>query len=325
MKKENNVNNKDYSFEELQEIAFNFALYKTGSYDLANEVVSQTMSLFILKNNTINIKNKKNWVLKTCNNFWLKAIYSKKRTQKIYNKYINNTLTRFQKYQPNENDNSEINSAFHESLKKLSEQELNTILFYYKCNNNISEMSKYIDVSYATLRQQISRIKRKIKAESLKQLGAFASKKVVTPQLNNLIRKFLNRFKTNLENKTLHKMYYYFSDKDLKNYNPDLEIDKIMDYDIRIIDSKYKVWVFYTDKNSNPESFYIEFFIDERNHLKIVTPPTKTKTFIRLKTNSDEGQKLLKLLNKYPESKTGIKNIPPELLEEIINNIKNKK
>ena len=185
-------------------------------------------------------------------------------------------------------------------------------------------MSKYLDISYTTLRQKISRIKRKIKAETLKELGAFASKKVVTPQLNNLIRKFLNRFKTNLENKTLHKMYYYFSDKDLKNYNPDYDIEKIIDYEIELNKSIYKVWVFFKNKKNESDSFFIEFYINEKNFLKIITPPTKPKQFIKIETNSLAGKKIKELLDKYPPDKSGKSQIPPELLEEIINNIKNK-
>ncbi|MBC8385848.1 MAG: hypothetical protein H8E57_10075, partial [Candidatus Cloacimonetes bacterium] len=170
-----------------------------------------------------------------------------------------------------------------------------------------------------------SRIKRKIKAETFLAIGKVTTKKIITPQLNNQIRKFLDRFKENLEKNTLNKMYYYFSEKKLDNYNPDFYIDKILDYEIELTNSIYKLWVFFESKENKRDSFFIRFFIDKNNYLKIKTPPQRPEKHIVISTDSEEGRKLLKLINDYPENKEGFYDIPTGQLEDIINKLEEKK
>ena len=196
--------------------------------------------------------------------------------------------------------------------------ELKTIFYYFQCHENMKEMHANIEVSYVTLRKQLSRIRNKLKAETFKRLGYIGSKRIVTPQLNNLIIKFLRRFKKNLEAGTIEKMYYYFSKVDLKNYNPTYEMKEILDYDINLNDSIYKAWVFYNNKHNVIDSFYIEFFVDDKNHLKIVTPPTKTKKMVVINKDSIEGKQIRKLLDTFPIDKSGRPKIPEEEMDRII-------
>jgi hypothetical protein len=185
-------------------------------------------------------------------------------------------------------------------------------------------MHNTIGGSYATIRKRVSRIKNKLKAETYRNLGFIGTKMIVTPQLDNLIYQFLLRFKKNLENNTLGKMHYYFSEVDLKNYNPSYEIKKILDYDIELNDSIYKAWVFYNNKFGTYDSFHIEFFIDNKNHLKIVTPPTKTKKMFVFEQESEEGKQIRKLLDTFPIDKSGRPKIPEEEMDKIIKQFEEK-
>ena len=119
-------------------------------------------------------------------------------------------------------------------------------------------------------------------------------------------------------------MYYYFSEIDLKNYNPALEIKKILDFDIDIEDKIYRVWVVYLNKNDVGDSFFIEFYIDDSNYLKVIKPPTKLKKVTRIDETSIEGKKILELLNNYPIDKSGRPKIPPEEIEKILQQYKKK-
>ncbi|RLC53037.1 MAG: hypothetical protein DRZ79_00135 [Candidatus Cloacimonadota bacterium] len=307
--------------EKFQNLAFKYALYKLEEEEAAKEVASQTLSLFILKSDKIeNIKSKQ-WIISTCKTFCKEFFRKNTKRRKNEFKFRNDILEKI-RYKDNNETNEALIHAYNESYNTLSNKELKLILFYFQCGESVSEMHALLGGSYSTLRQQISRIKRKLKAETFKKLGYIATKKIVSPQLNDLITKFIQRFKDNLEKNTLYKMYYYFSEKDLKNYNPDYDIEKVMDYEIELNNSIYKVWVFFKNKKQESDSFFIEFYINEKNFLKIITPPTKPKKFIKLKTDSVEGKKIKQLLNQYPPDKSGKSQIPSALLEEIINQIK---
>ena len=232
-------------------------------------------------------------------------------------------LQRISNHPGYENDGL-LHDAFKESFKSLNDMELKTIFYYFQCNENIKGMHNNIGGSYATLRKQISRIKNKLKAETFKRLGYIGSKRIVTPQLNNLIIKFLRRFKKNLEAGTIEKMYYYFSKVDLKNYNPNYEIKEIFGYDVDLNDSIYKAWVFFNNKHNLMDSFYIEFFIDDKNHLKIITPPTKTKKIVVINEDSIEGKQIKKLLDTFPIDKSGRPKIPEEEIDKIIKQFEEK-
>ncbi|MCK4654778.1 MAG: sigma-70 family RNA polymerase sigma factor [Candidatus Cloacimonetes bacterium] len=314
----------DKKLTEYQKLAFNYALYRVGNFEAANDIASQTISLFLLSFEKTQNNNAKGWIINTVKNYCKKYFYLKQKENQKKNSYRENLIQELDILNSHEYDES-LKEAFQESFKALNDQELRIILYFFQCNENIKEMYNVINGSYPALRKQISRIKRKLKAETFRRLGIIGTKKIVTPQLNDVIIKFLQRFKENLENNTLEKMYYYFSEVDLKHYNPSYEIKNILDYDIDLIDSVYKVWVIYKNKEDIGDSFYIEFFVDSKNHLKIITPPTKPKKLIKIASDSEEGQKILTLLKNSPiDKKTGRPKFSSEELEKILQQIEDK-
>jgi len=308
--------------QEMQKIAFDYALYRTGNVDVSEDISSQTISLLLLSYN--NKSNLKRWVISTAGNYCKKYFSKYSKEKKNKEKYGSEIYEKLTESSSLESD-LELTIAFKESFNTLTEVELQIILYYFKCNENIKEMHENLELSYDALRKRISRIKSKLKAETYRRLGFFGTKRIVTPQLNNLIVKFLKRFKENLENNTLRKMYYYFSDIDLSNYEQNIKIKKIIEYDIELVNSIYKAWIFFDNIQNIAECFYIEFYVDENNHLKIITPPTKKKKLVVIETDSEEGKKLSELLMKYPEDKTGRPKIPKEEIEKILQQFKDKK
>ncbi|MFC1898205.1 sigma-70 family RNA polymerase sigma factor [Candidatus Cloacimonadota bacterium] len=310
----------DKEIQNFYKISFDYALYKTSNVDAAEEISSETISLFLLsyKTNT----NIRRWIINTTKNYCKKYFAKSSNQHKNAKKYRADLI---EKITPNNIENNmELNNAFKEAFESISDQELNLILYYFQCNESIKMMHENLDISYDALRKQMSRLKQKIKAETNLRLGFIGSKRIVTPQLNNLIIKFIKRFKENLENDTINKMYYYFSEIDIKKYNESFDIKKVFDYDIELNESIYKVWVFFEDKNQNIDSFFIEFYVDNNNHLKIITPPTRTKKVIVIEPDSSEGQMLKELINQFPIDKTGHPKIPKEELEKIIKQFEEK-
>ena len=310
--------------KELQKLAFNYALYRTGNYDASNDIASQSIGLFLLKYDTIKKENYQGWIILTCKNYCNTYFKKQKKSNKFENENKNDILNEIYKQADIECDEI-LKDAFRESISSLQDKELRLILFYFQCDQNIAEMHKMVEDSYAGLRQKISRIKRTLKAKTFMKLGTIYTKKIVTPQINSLIMIFLARFKKNLENNSLYKMHYYFSKVDLKNYNPDYSIKKIINYEIEINDSIYTVWIFFKNKQNKLESFFIRFFINDKNHLKIITPPTKPKRSVNIKVNSNEGKLIKELLKKYPAKRDGSMGVPSELIAQIMKKVEEKK
>ncbi len=315
------MNYTEKQLEEYNKAAFGYALYLTGNVDAANDIASQTISLFLLsfKGNS----NEKGWIINTVKNYSNKYFEKINLENKQVRTYREELVEKIYGQVEYERDES-LKEAFRDSFEALNDHELKSLFYYFQCNENIKKMHDNIGGSYATLRKQISRIRNKLKAETFKRLGYIGSKRIVTPQLNNLIIKFLRRFKQNLEAGTIEKMYYYFSEVDLKNYNPTYEIKEILDYDIDLNDSIYKAWVFFKNKHNLINSFYIKFFINDKNHLKIVTPPTKTKKMVIIEQKSEEGKQIRKLLDTFPIDKSGRAKIPEEEIDKIIKQFEEK-
>ena len=315
------MNYTEKQLEEYNKAAFGYALYLTGNIDAANDIASQTISLFLLsfKGNS----NEKGWIINTVKNYSNKYFDKIKLENKQVRTYYEELVQKIYGQAEYERDES-LKEAFRDSFETLKDHELKTLLYYFQCNENIKEMHNNIGGSYATIRKRISRIKNKLKAETFKRLGYIGTKKIVTPQLNDQIIKFIQRFKMHLENGTLDKMYYYFSEVDLKNYNPTYEIKEILEYDIDLNDSIYKAWIFYKNKHNVIDSFHIKFFVDVKNHLKIVTPPTKTKKVFVIEPESEEGKQISKLLDTFPIDKSGRPKIPEEEMDKIIKQFEEK-
>ncbi|MBC8385195.1 MAG: hypothetical protein H8E57_06720 [Candidatus Cloacimonetes bacterium] len=143
------------------------------------------------------------------------------------------------------------------------------------------------------------------------------TKAIVSPELNDVLYIFLTRFKDHLENKTLHKMCYYFSKVDLKEYRESIRIKSVEDYEIALVDSGYDIIVIYWNYIVERKYFGFRFNI-ENKHLKITVPPQIRQPAVTLENNSDNARKLKKLLHLYPPDKTGKSTIPEELLEALI-------
>lgn len=307
-----------YSEQEIQSLkksAFNYALYSTENMEVANDISSEALALFILSADKIS--EPAGWVLNTTKNYCKKYFDSSKRNQNIEKNYRNEIFNSMGERPKLESD-EELRRAFKKSFEVLSQNELKTIMFYFQCNESIKLLHENIGGSYQALRAKISRIKRTLKAETYKRLGYYGSKKIVTPQLDNQIVKFLKRFKNNLEAGTLEKMYYYFSEVDLSNYKKDIHIKEILEYEIELVNSIYKAWIIYHDYSDVIQAFIIKFRINEKNMLKILSPPAPSKKAISIDIDSDMGTILTELLEKYPPDKSGQQTIPAEMIEKLL-------
>ena len=298
-------------------LAYNYALYKVGSLEVAEDIASQTIYSYLLKRDRIVNENHEGWIVNTSKNYCNQYFELKKKEDELHKSLkrnvaeelhvkINSSLDFLGQEKIN------ISDAVNDAKDTLSKKELETYVFYLQCERNIKKMQRITKGSYPALKQKISRINRKIKAETFQKLGVIATKKIITPQINNVITKFLLRFKENLENNTLEKMYVYFTSENLEKYNPDFHIEKVLDYEVQLKDSIYSIHVVFTNKQGRDESFYFSFLVNN-NYLKIVVPPTPHKTHYQI--SEEDGKRILELLDKYPEDSSGVHSFPDEELK----------
>ncbi len=318
MKVDNNelVNYKNFVYD--------YAVYRIGNEDVAKDVTSETITTFLLSHNQIVEENVKGWLINTAKNFCHRYFDKLKHKQNKEKKYREKFVTNLNKQLKIEKD-TDLYKAMNESLHSLKDEELRFILYYYQCGQSIKKMDEILDISYATLRKKLSIIRKILKAETFRKLGAIATKKIITPKLNDQIIKFLKRFKENLENGTLDKMYYYFSEVDLNNYDPSLEIDSISDYEVQLNDSVYKVWIIFNKQNGESASFFIEFFIDEHHHLKIITPPRKPKRVFKMNSSTKLGEKIKEIVLNAKINKREISEFSNDEIEQILKQLNNDK
>ncbi|MCK4956711.1 MAG: sigma-70 family RNA polymerase sigma factor [Candidatus Cloacimonetes bacterium] len=312
----------NYTDEELnnyQKSAFDFTLYQIRNIEASEEISMQVISLFLLQYDKI--ENPQGWIINTSKNYCKKYFYKNKKEQKLTNSIHQELSNHIEKF---EDENSELNEAFKESYQELNETELSTLVYYFNCDKSIKQMHLNTGEAYSTLRKRISRIKNKLKAETFRRLGYYGSKKVVTPQLNDLIKAFLKRFKQHVENDSLNKMFYYFSKIDINKYNFEFDINKILDYEISLNKSIYKTWVGFKDSNNIPKSFKMSFLIDEKNYLKIVSPPKLIEQMKILHIKSTKGQELINILNIVPDDLSGHPNLTKEKMDKLLKEYNNR-
>jgi len=297
-------------------LAYNYALYKVGSIDAAEDIASQTIYSYLLKREKIENNNHEGWIVNTSKNYCNQYFDRLKAEKKLQYDMMGNMAGELQSkiYESLDfvdNEKNEFLDAVNTAKDTLSPKELQTYILYLQCEANVQRMENIIGESNEVIRQRISRINRKIKAETYKKLGVITTKKILSPQINDIIKKFLLRFKSHLENNTLNKMFYYFSKKDISNYHPTFDIKEVLDYEVDLDDSIYTIHVVFTNKKNESESFYFTFTI-ENNALKVLQPPTPHQEHFRV--GIEDGEMILNLLDKYPEDSTGIHQIPDEEL-----------
>ena len=303
-------------FEEVRNLSYKRALYMTSDYNISEDIANQTTSLFILKQKKIPKNEIRKWSIFTTNNFVKKFFTKQKKQNEQFKKNKEHIITKLY------DDNSvtydkKLRKAYKEALKSLTEEQKNTMILYYQVKENYDLMHEITNISKPALRKRISRIKKKINAETYLNLGYVISKKIVTPEMNDLIYHFLRSFKKNLENNTLKKMYYYFSSSNIKAFSHTIKIKEIIEYEIELTDKIYQLWVIYKDFKNVINSFTFKFTV-VKNHLKIVSSIQKIPKMYSFSKDDIIAKKTHELLKLYPPDEKGKLTVPDEVINELL-------
>ncbi|HEX38180.1 MAG TPA: sigma-70 family RNA polymerase sigma factor [Candidatus Cloacimonetes bacterium] len=316
-RKVNSQKEEDRFLQELYSLAYRTARSLVSSLEVAEDIASQTIYYYLLKRDQLGDINHKGWIVTTCKNY-SKQYFNKLEAEKNFRKDITVNVAdelRSKIYSSldfSAQERDELLTAIDIARNKLSEKELRTYLLYLDCENDIHKMQEITGEKNATLRQRISRIKRKIKAETYIKLGMIATKKVLNPQVNDDIKKFLISFREHLDSNTIDKMFYYFSKKKNGGIVYHFDIKEVLEFEVQLQDSIYTIHVIFNNKNDRKESFYFTFMMD-KNYLKVLQTPTPHTFHQRVK--AEDEAKIIALLEKYPEDDQGIHRVPDDELE----------
>lgn len=302
----------DSYVQQQYQAAYNFALYKLGNSGHAEDVAAQTVNLFILKSGSISPDKFSSWIRSTCLNYCRKY-YDNKKRENFLQKGLREDLVNFFGVE----HDSDLTESFRKSMEGLDELETRSLVLYFNCGQNIKKMSDVTGESHDSLRKRVYRIKMKLKAETYKNLGYIATKKIVVPKLHEAIIQFVRRLKKNIEENTIDKMFYYFSESNTQNYQPDFDIDKIKDYEVILCDGKYKIYLFYLDSKQQMNNITFSFFLNEKNQLKISGLPKQQRKIAKLPKGTETANELSSFLKSFPENRQGLIKIPPEIMMKL--------
>lgn len=316
-------NKKIFSNEEVEHLSYCYALYKTRNISQSRQIAKETVGLFILNNIEGEIKGIRGWIFTTTQNKCYEYFRDNKKTNKIADRYEQKLM--FESHLDIAERDENLHNAYKKACLNLNENQLQTMILYRQCNRDYQLMHMISGVSVCALYKRTDRIRKKLRAETNLNMGVICTIKIVTPDLDNVVYKFLTGFKKHIEGNTLHKMNRYFSKQVLQSYQETFDIKAIDNYEIELDKDEYKVYVTYDNYNDETEVFEIGFKIKNRR-LKITKPPKKKEDAVVLPKNSPYAKALFKLMNLYPPDPSGKSTIPKDLLDNLVakyNNSKN--
>jgi RNA polymerase sigma factor (sigma-70 family) len=172
-----------------------------------------------------------------------------------------------------------LSEVLQQNKMTLKESDQELLQKYITESRKIRQVAIKKGISYSTLRKRIYRLKKEIQAEYNKQHGMIASHAIVGAKLHENILNFIKKFKKALETNSLEKMKLYFRECEIPPKIPNIKINKVLDYEIRLLDKhKYELFVPYRNSNNEMSGFTTIFEIYNENSIKIVEfpkPPSK--------------------------------------------------
>lgn len=307
-------------YYEIRERAFNTALKRTVNYDIAEEISQIVCLKYLLEmEKKKQIDNAILWAFAVTKNEISKYYNEESRQKKMIHKKtideinnnkieLNNQKIGFEEF---DSDTSGINQLTLEEAKTLlNKQDFRIFKLILKYGKDNSKIAKSLNVKKTQVGDIIYRVKRNLKAKKLLKEGFVASKNIIDYDTNKKIIYFIKKFVEKIKNDdlaSLHK-YFEFCDKQI----PKIDVVKTLDFNVRLIEKdKYKLFVSYLDSSEKINVFYLTFYIDKKNYIKILSFTKSPKLIKKINLTETELLKKLKPLHKgsLQESKKEIKDI----------------
>ena len=171
-------------------------------------------------------------------------------------------------------------------------------------------------INHNTLRKRISRLKRDLRADYHLRHGMDASKEMLNSRLYENILYFIRQFKKAVQENSLDRLEFYFSDDKLLTKIPDLQIEKIINFDITLIGPmRYEFTVYYNNLQQDFSAFRTHLEMVGSHSIRIIDFPSKQFSKI-IELDQEDFSK--DFFEKIKPGKSGKIELSKEQLEKLI-------
>jgi len=264
-------------YEQIRNCSFNIAHFMTKNYDDAEDIAQIVSLKYLLSEKKIDKPIA--WSSKVAKNEVYRLTKLKKNKVILFDK---TKLELFEsKLLKNIDDTKSIKDHFSikDAKTLLSKEDYHYFKIWVKHNYNVTKLSKTLQLSYYAAHCRIHRVKKNLRAAKLLHDGYIVSKDIISFNKNKNINYFIKRFVKAIQNNTLNDLRYYIP-KELINDVCKLDISKIIDYDVRLLENGiYKIFLHHYTTNNQVNCCVVKLTINIRNRIRVVDlihSPTKT-------------------------------------------------
>lgn len=250
--------------------AYQISMYYVKEYDMAKDIAQATAIKYYLNVEKIEKERSNSWVYAVSKNLSLNYLKKSKRELIYSNSYFEEKLYTEQSVPKNtlEIDDIEI---FNIKEKNLLKQ-------YYENSADLDLLARKTKMKKKVLQNKIYNLEQERKLFELIHNGILRTKSVPGTKLHRNIQNFLSKLKICLKNDDLLKMKHYFSKCIINDEISSINIKRIAQYDIDIVEqNKYMLNISYFNLENEVKFFRIRFEVSKGSTINVIEFPIRPK------------------------------------------------
>jgi DNA-directed RNA polymerase specialized sigma24 family protein len=265
------------NYTDYTRVAYNTAFSIIRHKEDAEDVAQVTTMRLVLNEGRINKESERNWVITTARNESFLMLEKNGRDVKVapdsfdrLEQEITDYLLEY--YDPNH----EITDFMNHIKETASPQDWELLNRYLSQGRKLRDLYPYLNSSMkkSSVRQKLYRLRKELRTQYYKRAGVTASKQIVNFNLNQNILRFLKKYKQCLEARSFESMSRYLQKTGIPSEVPRINIKRIVDYDIRLVNSEeYEIFVFYIDNRKVMNAFTMAFWLDDKGNMVLKDIP----------------------------------------------------
>ena len=241
-------------------------MYYVKENDMAKDIAQATAIKYYLNLENIKIKTSNSWIYTVSKNLSLNYLKKQKREFTYTDSYFEQ-----EKYSEKDDTKETLNL---DDIDIFSIKEKNLLKQYYTVSADLSLLAKKTRIKKNILRNKIYCLEQERKLFELIHDGVIRTKSIPCTKLHRNIKNFLNKLKTCLNECDLMKMKHYFSECKINNEVSSINIKKIAQYDIDILEkNKYMLNIGYFNLEDEVRFFRLRFEISEGSTINVIEFP----------------------------------------------------
>ncbi len=250
--------------------AYQVSMHYIKEIDMAKDIAQATAIKYYLNEEKIETNRSDSWIFKVSKNLSFSYLKKNKRELNYSNSYFEEKLY---------TENADIKEPLDiNTIDIINAKERALLKKYYEVSLDLSLLAKKTGIKRNVLRQKIYRLEQEIKLFELIRDGVICTKSIPGTKLHRNIKNFLNKLKMCLANDKLMEMKHYFSDCKINNEVSLINIKKIVQYDIDILEqNKYLLNIGYHDPKNEVKFFRIRFEISAGSTINVIEFPIMPK------------------------------------------------